>query len=149
MRSYTMTLEEIRQMATIDVVMDKTELDVESMKTPQIHNKYLILYTDEKLILGKMQSDYSILKKDKWLYYTGKMSQEELQEREWETFDLNILKTDIDKFMDSDQDIIKLSNRILLQKEKVNYLENLIKIINNRQWSIRATIDWLKFTNGS
>ena len=144
-----MTLEEIRQMATIDVVMDKTELDVESMKTPQIHNKYLILYTDEKLILGKMQSDYSILKKDKWLYYTGKMSQEELQEREWETFDLNILKTDIDKFMDSDQDIIKLSNRILLQKEKVNYLENLIKIINNRQWSIRATIDWLKFTNGS
>ena len=77
------------------------------------------------------------------------MSQEELQEREWETFDLNILKTDIDKFMDSDQDIIKLSNRILLQKEKVNYLENLIKIINNRQWSIRATIDWLKFTNGS
>ena len=149
MRSYTMTLEEIRQMATIDVVMDKTELDVESMKTPQIHNKYLILYTDEKLILGKMQSDYSILKKDKWLYYTGKMSQEELQEREWETFDLNILKTDIDKFMDSDQDIIKLSNRILLQKEKVNYLENLIKIINNRQWSIRATIDWLKFTNGA
>ena len=149
MRSYTMTLEEIRQMATIDVVMDKTELDVESMKTPQIHNKYLILYTDEKLILGKMQSDYSIQKKDKWLYYTGKMSQEELQEREWETFDLNILKTDIDKFMDSDQDIIKLSNRILLQKEKVNYLENLIKIINNRQWSIRATIDWLKFTNGS
>ena len=149
MRSYTMTLEEIRQMATIDVVMDKTELDVESMKTPQIHNKYLILYTDEKLILCKMHSDYSILKKDKWLYYTGKMSQEELQEREWETFDLNILKTDIDKFMDSDQDIIKLSNRILLQKEKVNYLENLIKIINNRQWSIRATIDWLKFTNGS
>jgi len=107
------------------------------------------MYSDEKLILGKLQSDFSVLKRDKWLYYTGKMSHDELEENNWEPFDLNILKTDIDKFIDSDTDIITLSNKILLQKEKVNYLENIIKIINNRQWSIRATIDWLKFTNGS
>ena len=144
-----MTLDEIRKTVSIDLPMDKTELDIESMKTPQLHNKYLIFYGDEKLILGKMQSDFSVLKKDKWLYYTGKMSQEQLEERNWETFDLTILKTDIDRFMDSDEDIIRLSNKILLQKEKVNYLENVIKIINNRQWSIRSSIDWLKFTNGS
>lgn len=144
-----MTLDEIRKTVSIDLPMDKTELDIESMKTPQLHNKYLIFYGDEKLILGKMQSDFSVLKKDKWLYYTGKMSQEQLEERNWDTFDLTILKTDIDRFMDSDEDIIRLSNKILLQKEKVNYLENVIKIINNRQWSIRSSIDWLKFTNGS
>ena len=135
-------------MASIDLKMDETELEVESMKTPQIHNKYLIIFTDEKLIFGKMKSDMYRLKKDKWLYYTGKMSQEELDEYGWDTFDLNILKSDIDKFLDADEDIIKLSNKILLQKEKVEYLENIIKIINNRQWSIRAAIDWLKFTSG-
>ena len=144
-----MTLDEIRKSVNIDLPMDKTELDVESMKTPQLHNKYLIFHSDEKLILGKMQSDLSVLKRDKWLYYTGKMSQEQLEERNWEPFDLTILKTDKDKFLDSDEDIIRLSNKILLQKEKVNYLENVIKIINNRQWSIRSTIDWLKFTNGA
>jgi len=143
-----MNIDEIRNMATKDLCMDETELDKESMRTPQIHNKYLIIYTDEKLILGKIQSDLYVLKKYKWLYYTGKMSQEELDERGWDTFDLNILKTDIDKFLNSDDDIIKLSNRILLQKEKVEYLESIIKIINNRQWSIRAAIDWLKFTSG-
>tara|TARA_Y100000310_G_C20350860_1_gene654281 strand:- start:260 stop:694 length:435 start_codon:yes stop_codon:yes gene_type:complete len=143
-----MNIDEIRNMATKDLLMDETELDKESMRTPQIHNKYLIIYTDEKLILGKIQSDLYVLKKYKWLYYTGKMSQEELDERGWDTFDLNILKTDIDKFLNSDDDIIKLSNRILLQKEKVEYLESIIKIINNRQWSIRAAIDWLKFTSG-
>ena len=144
-----MTLDEIRKKVSTDLPMDKTELGIESMKTPQLHNKYLIFYGDEKLILGKMQSDFNVLKKDKWLYYTGKMSQEQLEERNWDTFDLTILKTDIDRFMDSDEDIIRLSNKILLQKEKVNYLENVIKIINNRQWSIRSSIDWLKFTNGS
>jgi hypothetical protein len=143
-----MNLKEIRTMAEIDLKMDETALEVESMKTPQIHNKYLIIFTDEKLIFGKMKSDMYRLKKDKWLYYTGKMSQEELDEYGWDTFDLNILKSDIDKFLDADEDIIKLSNKILLQKEKVEYLENIIKIINNRQWSIRAAIDWLKFTSG-
>ena len=77
------------------------------------------------------------------------MSQEELEEHGWEPFDLNILKTDIDRFMQADSDIITLSNKVAFQKEKVNYLENVIKIINNRQWSIRSTIDWLKFTNGT
>ena len=144
-----MNLNDIRQMANRDMKMDETELDSESMKTPQLHNKYLILFTDEKLILGKMKSDFSVLRKNKWLYYTGKLSKEELDEFGWDTFDLNILKTDIDKFLDSDEDIIALANRIFLQQEKVNYLESVIKIINNRQWYIRSVIDWLKFTNAT
>ena len=144
-----MNLEQIRKMAQEDIPMDKTELDIESMKTPQLHNKYLVLFTDEKLILTKLNSELKILERNKWLYYTGKMSQEQLEEHDWEPFDLNILKTDIDRFMQADNDIITLSNKVALQKEKVNYLENIIKIINNRQWSIRSTIDWLKFTNGT
>jgi hypothetical protein len=144
-----MTLDEIRNMTKNDLTMDETELEIESMKTPQLHNKYLIIFTDEKLILGKMESDLYRLKKYKWLYYTGKMSQDELNDRDWDPFSLNILKTDIDRFMQSDDDIIHTTNKILLQREKVNYLESVIKIINNRQWSIRAAIDWLKFTNGA
>ena len=106
------------------------------------------MFTDEKLILQKMESDLAILKKNKWLYYTGKLSKEELDTYGWEPFDLNILKTDIDKFLSSDEDLILLQHRVTLQKEKVNYLENIIKIINNRQWYIRSAIDWIKFTQG-
>jgi|TARA_R110000765_G_scaffold409805_1_gene508226 hypothetical protein len=143
-----MNLEDIRRLVGADVKMDKTELDLESIKTPQLHNKYLILFSDEKLILGKLKSDFNILRKNKWLYYTGKLSLEQLEDFGWDTFDLNILKSDIDKFLDGDDDMITLANRILLQQEKVNYLESVIKIINNRQWNIRSAIDWLKFTNG-
>ena len=143
-----MNLEDIRRMVNTDIQMNKTELDLESMKTPQLHNKYLIIFTDEKLILGKLKSDFTVLRKNKWLYYTGKLSKEELDGFKWDTFDLNILKSDIDKFLDGDEDLITLANRILLQQEKVNYLESIIKTINNRQWYIRSAIDWLKFTNG-
>ena len=143
-----MTLDEIRQMASKDLKIDETELDKESLITPQIHNKYLILFTDEKLITEKLEGDFKMMHRDKWLYYTGKMSQEELDERNWEPFDLNILKTDIEKFLYADEDMIKLSHRLALQNEKVKYLESVIKIINNRQWYIRSAIDWMKFTQG-
>jgi len=143
-----MNLNELREMVSTDLEMDRTELDLESIKTPQLHNKYLILFTDETLLLKKMQGDYKTLRRDKWLYYTGKMSEDELRQREWEPFPLNILRADIDQFIEADKDLIILSHRISLQEEKVKYLEGVVKIINNRQWYIRSAIDWAKFSNG-
>jgi hypothetical protein len=103
---------------------------------------------DEKLVLESLESKYKILKRDKWLYYSGKLSAEELKQKGWEPFDLNILKQDIDRFIDSDIDIINLGNKIFLQKEKVNYVESVIKIISNKIWNIRSSIEWIKFSQG-
>ena len=36
-----MTLEELQAQADKDLVIDDTELDTESLKTPILHNKYL------------------------------------------------------------------------------------------------------------
>ena len=128
--------------------IDETELDIESLVTPQLHNRFLILFTDEKLIMEKLEGDLKILNRNKWMYYTGKMSQEELDEHGWNPFELNILKTDIEKFLYSDPEMITLSHKVSLQKEKVKYIEGVLKIINNRQWYIRSAIDWMKFTQG-
>ena len=38
---------------------------------------------------------------------------------------------------------------ISFSKEKVSYLESVVKIINNRQWNIRSAIDWRKFVSGA
>tara|TARA_E500000318_G_C3434039_1_gene162301 strand:- start:75 stop:509 length:435 start_codon:yes stop_codon:yes gene_type:complete len=144
-----MLLDELKSMVQEDLEIDKTELDVEALKTPQLHNKYLNFLLDEKLILAKIESEFRIHRKIKWLYYTGKMSMEELEEREWEPFGLNILKQDLDKFIDSDNEIVSLSNKVEYQKEKVEYLKSVVKTMSDRQWYIRSAIDWIKFTNGN
>ena len=144
-----MTLDDIRKMIIEDIDMDKTELDVEAIKTPQLHNKYLNILTDEKILLASYSDSYKVLRKKKWLYYTGKMSEDELKDEGWEPFPLNLLKQDIDKFLDSDEDLILSRRKIKYQEEKVNYLEGIIKMIINRQWLIREAIDWIKFTNGT
>ena len=143
-----MKIEEIREMINEDVKIDKGALDSESMVIPQLHNKYLCLLMDEKMVLSKFESDLSVLQRNKWLYYSGKMSQEELEELGWETFELSLLRTDLDKFINSDKEVITLNNKCLLQREKVSYLEQVVKLISNKIWNIRAALDWIKFTQG-
>lgn len=143
-----MTFDELKEMVKKDIALDETQLDKESARTPQIHNKYLLFYMEEKLSLSRMESELNVLKNKKWLYYSGKMSQEELDENGWEQYDLHVLRGDVDKIIESDNQVIKQKLKVEYQRERVNYLENIIKIINNRQWNIRSIIDWLKFTNG-
>lgn len=144
-----MNFNDLYEMVQSDLNIDKTELDTESLKTPQLHNKYLIMHSQEKLKLEQLISEKKIKRKDKWLYYTGKMSEEQLRFHGWDPFDLTILKTDVDKFIDADDDIIRLGAKITLQEEVVNYLEGVVKVISNRQWNIRAALDWIKFTQGA
>jgi len=143
-----MNLTVIKTMALEDMIIDDTELDIESIKTPQLHNKYLNLFHDERLLLAKADDEYKKLYKVKWEYYTGKIDQETLDRMNWEPFQLNILKADVDKYLDSDTDLSILRMKISFAKEKVNYLESVIKIINNRQWNIRSAIEWRKFVSG-
>lgn len=143
-----MTLDEIKIQAELDTAIDNSHLEDEASRIPQLHNKYLCMLIDEKAILENLENKFKILKRDKWLFYSGKMSEEELKQKGWEPFELNILKNDLDRFIDSDFDIINLGNKIFIQREKVNYIESIAKIISNKIWNIRSTIEWIKFTQG-
>lgn len=131
-----------------DLKIDETRLDEESLRTPQLHNKYLMLLLRLKNRKDKLENQLKSLQKDKWLYYTGKMSEEELKKMGWEPFELNVLRTDVDRIMDADKDILELEGKYRELSRIVDYIEDVVKVISNRQWSIRAAIDWQKFTNG-
>jgi hypothetical protein len=143
-----MNLSDLRQMVSEDMAIDDTELDIESLRTPQLHNKYLNLFHDERLRLTQQEEEFKKLLRLKWEYYTGKMDEKMLNELKWEPFQLNVLRTDIDKYIESDSDLSTLRMKISFTKEKVNYLESVVKIMNNRQWNIRSAIEWRKFING-
>jgi hypothetical protein len=144
-----MTLNEITEMVKTDIKFDSAQLDTESLKIPQIHNKYLNIFHEEKLRYQAFKTNYSRLFKTKWEYYTGKMSQEQLKELGWEPFDLKILRQDVDIYLDSDSQLLELKNKISIQEEKVDYLNSILKGITNRQFHIRDAIAWRKFLSGS
>ena len=143
-----MNLEELKNSITKDSQIDSTELGNESLKIPQIHSKYLNMLTELRLLLSKLQHDFAILRLRKWKIYTGKASQEELELWKEEPFDLDILKTDVDKFMDADKSLIDLKLKISLNETKIKMIEEFLKSVNNRNFMIRSAIDWQKMMNG-
>ena len=143
-----MTFDELKEQVQEDLKIDSTELAIESVNTPQIHNKYLLFLKKYKEALAEDERTLRVMRKYKWLYYTGKLSKEELDRFKWEPFDLNILKTDVDRFIDADDDVIRLERQITEKKELVSYLDGVVKIVGNRQWNIRSAIEWIKFSHG-
>jgi hypothetical protein len=135
-------------MVETDLKLNETELDTESMRIPQIHGKYLNILFDERLMLKRHEADYSVMKRLKWEYYGGKMDQEQLDELGWEQFDLKILRQDLDKYLASDTDLVNISMKVAYQKEKVSYLDSIVKAVASLQWNIRNAIEWKKFIHG-
>ena len=143
-----MKFEEIQKLWTSDCNIDETELAQESVKIPQLHNKYLIFYSNEKLRLKTQRFDHSKLVKLKKEYYGGKMSQEELEAIDWEPFQHKLLKADVEQYVDADENVIESKKILALQEEKVDYLEAIVKGLSTRGYLIKNAIDWKRFTEG-
>ena len=141
-----MTLEEIQELAEKDLQINDSELDLESIKIPQLHSKYLKLYTKFKLLLDRSREDFKLLKREKWEYFTGKADSEVYEKK---PFNLKILRNDVDRYIDSDEEIRRLSLKIKYQETIVDYLDRTLKNIMNRGFQIKAASDWKKFTSGA
>ena len=140
-----MDLETLQNQADVDLKIDDTALDLESIRTPQLHNIYLKLFTKYSLQLKKVKDDYDGLYKFKWEYYTGKSTMEVYQA---EPFDLKVLKADVHIYLNADAELQKLGQRQEYLKVVVVYIERVLREINNRNWNIRNTIEWKKFLHG-
>jgi hypothetical protein len=143
-----MKLEEIESLWEKDSKIDRTELDAESLKIPTLHAKYYKLYLREKVQLKSEEQDYKQFYKLKHEYYTGKMSQSELNELGWEPFQF-VLKNDLQVYIDADKDVAERLLKLSVQKEKVQFLEDIIKTLNTRGFQIKNAIDFIRFTSGS
>jgi hypothetical protein len=140
--------DDINEMWSKDCKINETDLMTESRRIPELHSKYYNLFFKEALKVKKIKADLKELERAKFEYYTGSMDEEELKERGWKPNPLKILRQDIDKYLQSDRDIINISLKIAYYEERANYLESIVRQINNRNFIIKSMIDWAKFTNG-
>ena len=141
-----MTLEELQQSVNKDFKLDDTELDRESVNIPLLHNKYLIHFNKFNLLLKKADQEHKTLTKEKWEYYTGKADPSVYIEK---PFNLKILRQDVDKYIDSDEEVIRAKQKVDYLNTVVDFLDRSIRQITNRTFTIKNAIDWKKFTSGA
>jgi hypothetical protein len=134
-----------------DCQIDRMRLDEDSRKTPILHAKYLELLSTTKLMLRKAEQGYQVLLKDKWMYYNGKMDQDTIISKGWkdDPFDgLKVLKGDMDKFYEADEDIQKASLQIAYLKTIEDTLKEIIDNLKWRHQTIKNIIEWKRFESG-
>ena len=141
-----MTLEELQQSVNKDFKLDDTQLDVESVNIPLLHNKYLIHFNKFNLLLKKAEYEHKSLLKEKWEYYTGKADPSVYKEK---PFDIKVLKADVHIYMDSDPELQKADQKVAYLDQVIKYLEQVLRGVNNRTFLIKNAIEWKKFTSGA
>jgi len=141
------TLEQVLKHWEKDVEIDQTEPGKELLRIPVLHNKYLSILTKHKIASKKAHFDYLRMRKVKIEYYSGRMSQEELDEHGWQPFSF-VLKSDINAYLEGDNDLIKMLEKKVYHEECVSVLESILNELKQRTWQLRDFISWEKFIGG-
>ena len=129
-----------------DSVIDGDLYCEESTKIPQLHMKYMEFHNTFSLMKKEKELDMKRLIKEKWLYYKGEAPSSVYKEM---PFDFKLTtKEEINMFIESDDDIMKLQYRIDYIEQTLLYLDSVLRMINNRNFQIKNAIDWEKFKNG-
>ena len=144
-------LEQILEMWKKDSVIDDIRLDEASRDTAKLHSKYLEILTINKLSLKKKELDFKVLLKNKWLWYNGKMSKQQMDDLGWDYDALNglkVLKGEMDYYYDSDPNIQEAQAKMDYLKSVVETLEEIINTLRWRHSTIKNMIDWRRFESG-
>ena len=144
-----MKLTELQDEWEKDCKINEMNLGQESIKTPNLHSKYLNFLSSTRLNLRKAESDYLNCRRKKYRYYRGEMTQAELEEEGWDQWQGNKpLKNEMDEFLTVDLHLVQYQDKVEYFKTVLYHLELIIRSINSRGWDIKNAIEWQKFTNG-
>lgn len=132
-----------------DSSIDKTKLDDESLRITKLHHKYYKLFIAERSRFRHLEGELKKLKLEKTEFYTQGHN-EETRAKRWKLPAKGvIIKSDVPMYVEADQDIIDLTLKIGIQQEKIEFLESIIKSLNNRGYNIKTAVEFIKFMNGS
>lgn len=144
-----MNIDELQTMWEQDCQIDDNFLGENSTATPKLHAKYIKLLVQVKLKHAKYSSDYNLLRKNKFRYYRGELSRDELTDLGWTQWQgVKPLKNEMDEFLTGDTELNTLRIKIDYLETMIYFLESILSQIKARDWQIKTAVEWKKFLAG-
>jgi hypothetical protein len=143
-----MKIEELQTQWASDAHIDTSSLVHESSKVPLLHSKYYAYLLDERLLLLKLKHHQEELSLVLEGFFSKTLTSEELSKHELVYSDKRVLKVDLEKNIAAHPKMVALTLKIGVQHEKVKFLEDILKMIHNRNFTIKNVIDMKKFDAG-
>jgi hypothetical protein len=136
----------IQQMWREDAKIDPDDLHNESLKIPELHAKYYEIFTNLLLLKKNCEENKKRIRHEKYEYYTGKA--------EAETYIQNPLdkkvrdKEHLQSCLNADADISKINIKIEIYDVSLAFLQDIIKMLHNRSFQIKNSLEAQKYISG-
>ena len=141
-----MNLDKIQEMWESDSKMDMDNLHDESVKIPQLHQKYFTLYSTIKLLHKKAVDTYNKVRLERYNYYSGKATPEAYVEepiaykvRDKESMTLH---------MNADEKVSKAKLKVEYNEVMLESLEDILKMLQTSAAHVKTAIEFLRFQSG-
>lgn len=139
-------LDEIQKMWEKDAHIDMDNLHQESINVPMLHAKYFEIYNTVILLKKKSEQSRKNIRHERYEYFTGKADPDVYIEN---PFPKKIRDKDtLQKYLDADEKLSQVSLKIEYYDTILNYLESILKVIQNRTYQIKNAIEFLRFQAG-
>lgn len=140
-----MTLQEILNEWEKDCVIDKSKINEEAARSERLHAKYLRELVNANMARKKKETEYNKIILERYIFYTeGAKSIKDIQKAPRGA----VLKSEAEKYMNADDDVIAITLEFALAQEKCDALKAIIVAINKRSFNLKAINDFNKFMAG-
>ena len=139
-------LETIQKMWEEDSKIDIDNLHTESLNIPILHSKYFDLYNTINLLRKKAEQQKKRIRHERYEYFTGKADPDVYLEN---PFPKKIRdKETLQGYLDSDEKLSQVVLKIEYYETMLSYIDSILKMISNRTYQIKNSIDFLRFQSG-
>jgi len=139
-------LDTIQKMWEQDSKMDIDNLHTESLNIPMLHAKYYNLYNELLLLRKRADQQKRNIRHERYEYYSGKADPEVYQE---DPFPKKIRDKDtLQKYLDADERLSQSTLKVDYYDVMLSYIENILKMIHNRTYQIKNSIEFMRFQSG-
>lgn len=132
-----------------DAKLEASKIREQALSTPALHAKYLTLLANWKKKLTQKKIELNELKRQKIRWYNGELTITECQQLGWEQWQYNKpLRSQIPEMLAGETDLNELQSKVEFIETIIYILENIMKMINQRDFTISNFIKYEMFMNG-
>ena len=142
----SLDLDVIQRMWEQDSKIDPDNLHIESLNIPILHSKYFEIHNTILLLKKKAEQQKKNIRHQRYEYFTGKADPDVYLEN---PFPKKIRdKETLQGYLDSDEKLSQSSLKVDYYDVMLSYLQDIMKMIHQRNYQIKNAIDFQKFASG-
>lgn len=143
-----MDFKELKDLWEKDSQIDSKALDTEALRIPRLHSKWYNILIDHKIEFKREELAYAKEKIAAKNYYSGDYSVEDPRFKKLGHQSRKLKSEDMNDFCSADSDLQKTKLKMFVAQEKIEFILNILKQLNDRNFQISNAIKWRKFMEG-